>query len=100
MFLEIRDRATLPMLKVLHRFPFMMDHMVCDKGAIRHIFSGSHVMAPGLTSEGGIIHPHLECGSPVAIMAEGMKHAMAIGYLSMSSTDIKESGKGQAIEVI
>ena len=89
MFIEIRDKAVLPMLRVLHRFPFMMDQMVADKGAIRHIFSGSHVMAPGLTSEGGRIYPGLEAGSPVALMAEGKKHAMAIGYLTMSSIDIE-----------
>ena len=57
-------------------------------------------MAPGLTSEGGKIHEGLEVGAPVAIMAEGKKHAMGIGYLQMSSKDIKETGKGQAIELI
>ena len=57
-------------------------------------------MAPGLTSEGGTIHPGLEPGAPVAVMAEGKKHAMAIGYLNMSSDAIKETGKGQAIEII
>ena len=74
--------------------------MVCDKGAIRHIFSGSNVMAPGLTSEGGIIVEGLEAGTPVAVMAEGKKHAMAVGYLAMSSKDIKDTGKGMAIEII
>ena len=100
MFIEIRDKSIIPMLRVLHKFPMMMDHMVCDKGAIRHIFSGSNVMAPGLTNEGGQIAPYLEIGAPVAIMAEGKKHAMAIGYLTMSSKEIKETGKGSAIEVI
>ena len=72
MFIEMRDRAILPMLRTLHKYPQMMDKMVCDKGAIKHILSGSHVMAPGLTSEGGIIFEGLEEGAPVAIMAEGM----------------------------
>ena len=81
MFIEIRDKSILPMLRVLHKYPNMMSHMVCDKGAIKHIFSGSNVMAPGLTSEGGIITPDLEEGAPVAIMAEGKKHAMGIGFL-------------------
>ena len=30
-----------------------MPHMTCDTGAIKHIFSGSDVMCPGLTSPGG-----------------------------------------------
>ena len=62
-----------------------MDDMQCDKGAIKHIFSGSNVMAPGLTSEGGEIYPNLAVGAPVAITAEGKQHAMAIGFLTMSS---------------
>ena len=59
------------MLRLLHKYPIMMDKMQCDKGAIKHIFSGSNVMAPGLTSEGGEIHPDLDVGAPVAITAEG-----------------------------
>ena len=99
-FLEIRDKPILPMMKVLHQYPSLMDHMVCDKGAIKHIFSGSNVMAHGLTSEGGQIAEDLDAGHPVAIMAEGKKHAMGIGLLAMSSNEIKDTGKGIAIEVI
>ncbi len=87
-------------MKVLHKYPYFMDKMQCDKGAIRHIFSGSHVMAPGLTSEGGIILPGLQVNAPVAIHAEGKVNAMAIGVLSMSSADIVSQNKGQALEVI
>ena len=86
--MEIRDYPILPLIKTLHKYPYMMDKMQCDKGAIRHIFSGSHVMAPGLTSEGGSVHPGLTVKAPVAITAEGKQHAMAIGVLSMSSDDI------------
>ena len=88
------------MLRLLHRYPTMMDHMQCDKGAIRHIFSGSNIMAPGLTSEGGVICPDLEKGAPVAITAEGKKHAMAVGFLTQSSEDIKTKSSGIAIENI
>ena len=49
-FIDIRDKPLMPMLKVLHQFPDMLPHMQCDKGAIKHIFSGSDVMAPGLVS--------------------------------------------------
>ena len=77
-----------------------MDVMQCDKGAIRHIFSGSHVMAPGLTSAGGIVTPGLQVKAPVAITAEGKEHAMAVGVLSMSSDDIVSQNRGQALEVV
>ena len=99
-FMELRDKPILPMLRTLHKYPDLMTPMQCDKGAIKHIFSGSNIMAPGLTSEGGVIAEGLNVGAPVAIMAEGKKHAMGIGFLQMSSKDIKEQGKGQAIELI
>ena len=99
-FLDIRDYPILPMLRVLHRYPNLMSEgMQCDRGAIKHIFSGSHIMAPGLTSAGGYLVPGLPINAPVAVMAEGKKHAMAIGVLTMSSKEIKEENKGQAIEV-
>jgi malignant T-cell-amplified sequence len=99
-FMEIRDYPVLPMLRVLHAYPFMMDPMQCDKGAIKHIFSGSHVMAPGLTSAGGCMTEGLKVMHPVAVTAEGKKHAMAVGVLKMSVDDIKTKNKGEAIEII
>ena len=99
LFLEIRDKPILPMLRLLHKYPFMMDPMQCDKGAIKHIFTGSHVMAPGLTSPGGVVCPDLDVDAPVAITAEGKQHAMAIGILTMDSESIVTQNKGQAIEV-
>ena len=98
--MEIRDYPVMPLLRILHRYPYFMDKMQCDKGAIKHIFSGSHVMAPGLTSEGGSVVPGLPRMAPVAITAEGKQHAMAIGVLSMSSDDIVGQNRGQAIEVV
>ena len=90
----------MPMLRVLHQYPFMMKKMQCDKGAIKHIFSGSNVMAPGLTSAGGKMDISVQAGEAVAITAEGKEHAMAIGIMEMSADDISKQGKGIAIEVI
>ena len=56
-------------------------------------------MAPGLISEGGRLVPDLPVMAPVAVMAEGKQHAMAIGVLSMSSEEIEKERKGQAITV-
>ena len=56
-------------------------------------------MAPGLTSAGGNL---VDCeeGEPCAIMAEGKKHAMGVGLMTMSSDDINSAGKGEAIELV
>lgn len=90
----------LPMLRLLHKYPFMMDAMQCDKGAIKHIFSGSHVMAPGITSPGGKLCPGLDVMAPVQVTAEGKQHAMALGVLTMGSDEIAKEKKGEAIQVV
>ena len=51
-FIENRDKMVIPTMRLLHKYPMMMPHMQCDKGAIKHILSGSDVMCPGLTSPG------------------------------------------------
>jgi len=77
----------------------MMPHMMCDKGAIKHILSGSDVMCPGLT------HPNakmddVEEGTVVAITAEGKEHAMGIGITAMSSKKITKVNKGVGITLV
>lgn len=44
-------------------------------------------MCPGLTSPGACMTP-VEKGTVVAIMAEGKKHALAIGFTSLSTEDM------------
>ena len=55
-----------------------------DKGAIKHILSGSDIMCPGLTSEGGNVGKFGR-GRFVLVMAEGKKHALAVGRMAMDS---------------
>jgi len=108
-FFEIRDAPPIPTLRVLHQCklsifnlqdPYIMPHMQCDKGAIKHILSGSHVMCPGLTSAGAKMDDSVQKGQIVAIMAEGKEHAMGIGMMTMSPTMIRSENKGVGIEVI
>lgn len=73
--------------------------MQCDKGAIKHILSGSNVMCPGLTSPGGKMED-LPKGTVVAITAEGKQHAMGIGFTSMSTEEIRTENKGIALELL
>ncbi len=77
----------------------MMPHMRCDKGAIKHILSGSHVMCPGLTHPNASMEDVKE-GTVVAIMAEGKEHAMGIGVTMMSTDQIRKINKGIALNLI
>ena len=99
MFLENRDKIVIPTLRLLHKYPFMMPHMQCDKGAIKHILSGSDIMCPGLTSPGGKMSD-VQSGTIVAIMAEGKQHAMGVGIMTMSSDEIRKKNRDVGIELI
>lgn len=61
--------------------------------------SGSHIMAPGLTSPGGKMD-QVPKGAAVAITAEGKVHAMGIGMTTMSTDEIIKQNKGIAIELL
>ena len=99
-FIENRDKIVIPTMRLLHKYPFMMKHMQCDKGAIKHILSGSDVMCPGLTSAGGKMDDSIQRGDVVAITAEGKVHAMGIGIATMSPKEIREKNKDVAIELV
>lgn len=59
-----------PTLKLLHKYPTMMNKIQVDKGAIRFILGGANIMCPGITSKGGFIFEPLDSEQPVAIYAE------------------------------
>jgi malignant T-cell-amplified sequence len=58
------------------------------------------MMAPGLLSKGGDLPPNIPKDAIVAIHAEGKEHACGIGKLMASSEEIRQAGKGVAVEVI
>lgn len=58
------------------------------------------MMAPGLLSPGGRLPSGLAKDDIVAIQAEGKVHACGIGKMMGSSSEIKEAGKGVAVEVL
>lgn len=99
LFIQTRDGAWYPHMKLLHQFPDMLPVQRTDKGAIKFILGGAHVMAPGLTSAGATT-VDCEAGQAVTIMAEGKQHAIGVGKMAMSTADVLEKGKGLAIEIV
>eukprot|EP00163_Fabomonas_tropica_P031512 TRINITY_DN7520_c0_g2_i12.p1 TRINITY_DN7520_c0_g2~~TRINITY_DN7520_c0_g2_i12.p1 ORF type:complete len:109 (+),score=35.54 TRINITY_DN7520_c0_g2_i12:303-629(+) len=80
--------------------PKLLPHLRVDRGAIKFVLSGANIMCPGLTSPGAGPNDDVEEGTPVAIMAEGKEHAMAIGMTTMSTAQIQEVNKGVCIELL
>ncbi|MBA0561522.1 hypothetical protein Golob_018341, partial [Gossypium lobatum] len=68
--------------------PNIMKKFQVDRGAIKFVLAGANIMCPGLTSPGGALDDEVEAETPVAIMAEGKQHALAIGFTKMSAKDM------------
>lgn len=98
LFYNQKDGPFLPSLRLVHKYPTMINRMQVDKGAIRFVLGGANIMCPGFTSAGGCMPIPLDADQPVAIYAEGKEHAMAIGLTKMSTQDITKINKGIAVE--
>ena len=88
--MSFADRFILPTVKV-------------DRGAIRFLLAGAHMMCPGFTSAGGSLPPAdqaLPANTPVAIHAEGKEHAAAIGITKLGTEEIKAVNKGVGVETV
>ncbi len=100
MFYNQNNGPFFPTLKLLHKYPTMMNRMQADKGAIRFILGGANIMCPGFTSKGGNLPTPLAAEQPVAIYAEGKQHALAVGLTKMSTDQIVSVNKGIAVETV
>ncbi|VDN03707.1 unnamed protein product [Thelazia callipaeda] len=98
LFVKPRDIPYLPTLRLLHQYPFILPHEQVDKGAIKFVLNGSQIMCRGLTSPGAKLNMSVPKDSIVALMAEGKKHALAIGLTKMSPEDIMTVNKGIGID--
>jgi len=97
LFFRHRDGPWMPTLRLLHKYPFLLPLLQVDKGAIRFVLSGANIMCPGLTSPGARMTAVPE-NTPVAIMAEGKQHALAVGLTKMSTENITKINKGVGVE--
>ncbi|KAB5529198.1 hypothetical protein DKX38_019279 [Salix brachista] len=98
LFFNIRDGPYMPTLRLLHQYPSIMKKLQVDRGAIKFVLAGANIMCPGLTSPGGALDDEVDAETPVAIMAEGKQHALAIGFTKMSAKEIKTINKGIGVD--
>lgn len=83
--------------------PFILPEVRIDRGAIRFLLAGAHMMCPGMTSAGGYLPPAdaaLPAGKPVAIHAEGKEHAVGVGITKLATEDMKKINKGIGVETV
>ncbi|KAJ7273548.1 hypothetical protein B0H12DRAFT_1089927 [Mycena haematopus] len=95
------DGPFYPTLRLLHKYPYILPMVKVDRGAIRFLLAGAHMMCPGLTSAGGYLPPAeaaLPVGTPVAIHAEGKEHAVGVGITKLSTEEMRAINKGVGVE--
>ncbi|KAJ3152411.1 Malignant T-cell-amplified sequence 1 [Geranomyces michiganensis] len=100
LFFNHHDGPYYPTLQILHKYPDIMPKVQVDRGAIKFVLSGANIMCPGLTSKGARLDTDLPVDTPVAVLAEGKEHALALGELKMSTSDIKLINKGVGVELV
>ncbi|KAI0736892.1 hypothetical protein C8Q72DRAFT_802196 [Fomitopsis betulina] len=103
LFFQHFDGPFYPTLRLLHKYPFVLPKVGVDRGAIRFLLAGAHMMCPGMTSKGGYLPPAdaaLPAGTPVAIQAEGKEHAVGIGLTKLSTEEMKQVNKGVGVETM
>jgi len=96
------DGPYFPTLRFLHKYPYILPMVRVDRGAIRFLLAGAHMMCPGLTSAGGYLPPAdaaLPAGTPVAIHAEGKDNAVGIGITKLDTEVMRKVNKDVGVEL-
>lgn len=103
LFFQHFDGPFFPTLRLAHKYPYVLAMVRVDRGAIRFLLGGAHMMCPGMTSAGGYLPPAdeaLPAGTPVIIHAEGKEHAVGLGITKMGTEEMKAVNKGIGVEII
>ena len=98
-FLQPKEGPIIPHLKLLHKYPSILPSCQVDIKGINNLISGANVFIPGLLSEGGKLPEGKIPHNIVAVNVETMENAIAIGQMTMSPEDMKETKKGVGVEV-
>jgi len=101
LFFQHFDGPIYPTLRLLHKYPYILPMVKVDRGAIRFLLAGAHMMCPGLTSAGGYLPPcdaALPAGTLVAIHAEGKEHAVGVGITKLGTEEMRRVNKGVGVE--
>lgn len=97
-FFQSFDDALIPALRIVHLYQDAFPTVRVDRGAIKFVLSGANIMAPGMTSAGGMLPEHLETGQVVVVLAEGKEHAVAVGVTKMTAEEMRTKNKGHGVD--
>jgi PUA domain protein len=76
-----------------------MVRLQVDRGAVKFLLAGANIMCPGLTSKGAKLpEEDYPIGTPVAVYVEGKEHALAVGVLKMTISEMWVCGREESEE--
>lgn len=99
LFFRQREEHFYPMLRLLHKYPFILPWQQVDKGAIKFVLSRANIMCPGLSSPWAKLYP-AAMDTVMVIMTEGKQHTLCVWVMKMYAEEIEKVNKGIGIENI
>jgi PUA domain protein len=88
--------AVAPTVRGLLAFPATKRAVTVDMGAVRFIYNGADVMAPGITEA----DPAIRAGDIVWVQDEKNRRPLAVGRAIMDGPTMAREKKGKAIETL
>ncbi|MGI0148155.1 MAG: PUA domain-containing protein [Thermoplasmata archaeon] len=90
------DGGIVPTVRGLLAFPATRRWVTVDMGAVRFIYNGADVMAPGIVDA----DPAIRAGDVVWVRDEKNRRPLAVGRAIMDGPTMALEDKGKAIETI
>jgi len=90
------DGGIVPTVRGLLAFPATERWVTVDMGAVRFIYNGADVMAPGIAEA----DPAIRAGDVVWVRDEKNRRPLAVGRAIMDGPTMAREKKGKAIETI
>lgn len=90
------DGGIVPTVRGLLAFPATERWVTVDMGAVRFIYNGADVMAPGIVEA----DPAIRAGDVVWVRDEKNRQPLAVGRAIMEGPTMAREEKGKAIETI
>lgn len=90
------EGGIVPTVRGLLAFPATKRWVTVDMGAVRFIYNGADVMAPGILE----VDPAIRAGDVVWVRDEKNRQPLAVGRAIMDGPTMAREEKGKAIETI
>src|SRR5881409_687653 len=90
------DGGIAPTIRGLLAFPATRRWVTVDMGAVRFIYNGADVMAPGIVEA----DPTIRAGEIVWVRDEKNRRALAVGRAIMDGPTMAREEKGKAIQTL